>query len=142
MIAAVVAGLLASCAGAPVAPPPRKAPPPAQPARPTRPPPPSRPVAPVPATGFIKPKVLKMRGLEQVIGADAAALARLFGPAQLDVREGDARKLQFTGKACVLDVYLYPYVRNGTPRATYVDARRASDGRDVNRPSCVAALKR
>lgn len=85
---------------------------------------------------------MKAPGLEEVIGKDAGALARLFGPAELDVREGDSRKLQFRGKPCVLDVYLYPHSPGGSPRATYVDARRASDGRDVNRASCVEALKR
>ena len=83
-----------------------------------------------------------MPGLEAVIGSDASALVRLFGPAELDVREGDTRKLQFRGKPCVLDVYLYPYAPGQQPRATYVDARRASDGRDVNRASCVSALRR
>jgi hypothetical protein len=43
-----------------------------------------------------------------VIGARSADLSRLFGPPRLDVVEGDARKLQFVGPACVLDVYLYP----------------------------------
>ncbi|MFM5894343.1 MAG: hypothetical protein ACKOQM_07920 [Novosphingobium sp.] len=81
-------------------------------------------------------------GLEGVIGADTDDLTRQFGPARLDVWEGDARKMQFTGSACVLDVYLYPPSPGAPPEATYVDARRASDGQDVDRASCVAALKR
>jgi hypothetical protein len=51
-------------------------------------------------------------------------------------------KLQFTGDACVLDVYLYPPSLGATRIATYVDARRASDGLDVDRVSCVRALRR
>ena len=86
-------------------------------------------------------QLLAMPGLEGVIGADQSELARQFGPARLDVWEGDARKLQFTGAACVLDVYLYPAARASEPRATYVDARRPSDGQDVDRASCVAALR-
>ena len=77
-----------------------------------------------------------------MIGASPDELARQFGPARLDVWEGDARKLQFTGTACVLDIYLYPSAPGAPPEATYVDARRASDGQDVDRASCVSALKR
>jgi hypothetical protein len=107
-------------------------------------------VAAVPATkpappatgGFRAARVMTMPGLESVIGADTAMLQRQFGTPRLDVWEGDARKLQFSGEACVLDVYLYPPSPGATPTATYVDARRASDGLDVDRASCVKALKR
>ena len=80
-------------------------------------------------------------GLEGVIGAGQTELTRQFGPARLEVWEGDARKLQFTGPACVLDVYLYPEANGREPRASYVDARRASDGKDVDRAACIAALR-
>ena len=89
-----------------------------------------------------RPRVLAAPGLERVIGAGPDELARQFGPARLDVWEGDARKLQFTGTACVLDIYLYPPAAGSAPEATYVDARRASDGQDVDRATCVAALRR
>ena len=91
--------------------------------------------APPPAQALAAP------GLEGVIGATAADLARQFGPPRLEVWEGDARKLQFTGTACVLDVYLYPGAAGREPQASYVDARRASDGKDVDRASCIAALR-
>jgi hypothetical protein len=81
-------------------------------------------------------------GLEGVIGADAGDLARQFGTARLEVWEGDARKLQFSGTACVLDVFLYPAARGGEPQASYVEARRASDGQEVDRAACVAALRK
>jgi hypothetical protein len=87
-------------------------------------------------------KVFAAPGLEGVIGADTDDLTRQFGPARLDVWEGDARKLQFSSNACVLDVYLYPPSPGAPPEATYVDARRASDGQDVDRAACVSALKR
>lgn len=131
--------LLAACASGTSTPAPR--PTPATPSRPQPKPLPTRPAPPA-TSGFIKPKVMKMPGLEGVIGANASALTRMFGQPELDVREADARKLQFRGKPCVLDVYLYPYAPGGEPRATYVDARRASDGKDVNRASCVAAIRR
>lgn len=92
---------------------------------------------PVPA-----PVVHSAPGLEGVIGARSGELARLFGPPRLDVQEGDARKLQFVGPACVLDVYLYPQGGGGEARATYVDARRSTDAKDVDRAACVAALRR
>lgn len=103
-----------------------------------------QPAAPARTTSPIEPpraRVLSAPGLEGVIGAGADDLVRQFGPARLDVWEGDARKLQFGGPACVLDIYLYPAAAGREPRATYVDARRASDGKDVDRAACVTALK-
>lgn len=83
---------------------------------------------------------MRAPGLENVIGQNAAQLERKFGKARLDIPEGDARKLQFTGEPCVLDIYLYPLQPGGQPVATHVEARRASDGRMVDRAACVAAL--
>ena len=98
--------------------------------------------APPPASGFRAARVMNLPGLEGVIGAGPAELERQFGRARLDVWEGDARKLQFSGEACVLDVYLYPPRPGAEPTATYVDARRPSDGLDVDRAACVRALRR
>ena len=86
-------------------------------------------------------QVLTAPGLEGVIGANTADLARQFGTARLDVWEGDARKLQFTGTACVLDIYLYPKSTGDEPKATYLEARR-SDGREVDRAACISALRK
>lgn len=83
---------------------------------------------------------MRAPGLESVIGQSAAQLERRFGHARLDIPEGDARKLQFTGEPCVLDIYLYPLRPGEQPVATHVEARRASDGRAVDRAACVAAL--
>lgn len=79
-------------------------------------------------------------GLERVLGQDAAGLTKLFGAADADVREGQARKLQYQGKFCVLDAYLYPK-DGGEPRVSYIDAREP-DGSAIDRASCVAALTR
>jgi len=79
-------------------------------------------------------------GLEAVIGQDAAGLTRLFGQPDADVREGQARKLQFASAICVLDAYLYPK-NNAAPRVTYLDARQP-DGTPIDRASCAAALTR
>ena len=128
----------AGCVAVPSAEPPRDpGPPPAE----SQQPPPSRPQQPAPQ-GFVTPQILRLPGLERVIERDATALLNTFGPPRLDVREGDMRKLQFSGEACVLDVYLYPLRPGGEPVATYVDARRPSDGLDVDRAACVAALAR
>lgn len=81
-------------------------------------------------------------GLEGVIGAGRDQLISQFGPARLDVYEGDVRKLQFTGSACVLDVFLYPSAPGRDPQASYVEARRASDGQDVDDVACVNALRK
>ena len=80
-------------------------------------------------------------GVEGVIGADAAGLIRQFGPPRLDIIEGDARKLQWSGAACVLDAYLYPPAEGREPLASYIDARRPSDAQDVDRAACIAALR-
>jgi hypothetical protein len=80
-------------------------------------------------------------GLEGVIGRTAGFLESGFGRPALDVREGPGRKLQYSGAACVLDLYLYPPKGGGEPIVTYVDARRP-DGTDFDRASCVAALQR
>jgi len=134
VLAAAVTALLAACG---------KAPPVQSPAR--RPAPPHRPatvIRPPVHAAPPKPVVQTAPGLEGVIGATREDLARQFGAARLDVWEGDARKLQFSGTACVLDVYLYPPAAGREPQATYVEARRASDGQDVDRAACVAALRK
>lgn len=97
---------------------------------------------PIPQRPAIRPRVMAGPGLEGVIGGNAGDLQRQFGAARLDVIEGDARKLQFSGNACVLDVFLYPETEGREPTATYVEARRSSDGKDVDRASCVSALRK
>ncbi|WP_347302607.1 hypothetical protein V5740_11450 [Croceibacterium sp. TMG7-5b_MA50] len=107
----------------------------------TQVPPPARPTAP-PQTGFQAPQIQRIAGLDRVIERPAGQLQQLFGQPRLDVQEGDMRKLQFSGRACVLDVYMYPLRAGAEPVATWVEARRASDGQAVDRAACVAALGR
>lgn len=92
------------------------------------------------AAAFPPRPALDKRGLDGVIGKDAGALKRLFGEPRLDVVEVYGRKLQFAGKACVLDAYLYPEGKGNAEIVTYVDARR-SDGAAVDRAACVEALQ-
>ena len=96
---------------------------------------------PPPVAGFRMPEVMRERGLEGVIREDSASLQRRFGRPRLETREGDMRKLQFSSEACVLDLYLYPLAPGGEPVATWVEARRSSDGAEVDRAACVAALR-
>jgi hypothetical protein len=99
------------------------------------------PTKPAPAPPAPAPPTYSVIGLESVMGKSAQLLETQFGRPDLDVREGDARKLQYSSSVCVLDAYLYPPGRGGEPVVTHVDAR-LPDGRDVDRASCVAALAR
>lgn len=104
-----------------------------------RPPAPQAPVVGAPVVPGVQ--VMNMPGLETVIGATASQLGSQFGVPALDVTEGDARKLQYRGAACVLEFYLYP-AENGAQVTTWVEARRTSDGLDVDRAACIQALRR
>lgn len=87
------------------------------------------------------PPVRVEAGLDRVIGRDARALIVLFGTPDKDVREGDARKLQYLSSVCVLDAYLYPPAPGREPVVRHVDARLPT-GEDMDRASCIAALSR
>jgi len=93
------------------------------------------------AASFQPRPVIVARGLEGVIGKDANAIKHLFGEPRLDVVEVYGRKLQFVGKPCILDAFLYPERKGAREVVTYVDARR-SDGAAVDRAACIEALQR
>ena len=96
--------------------------------------------APPPTVAAPAQPTIRPAGLEAVMGATAQRLIAQFGNPDLDLREGQARKLQFLAPACVLDAYLYPpRGGRGEPVVTHVDARQP-DGREMDRASCVAAL--
>ena len=98
-----------------------------------------RPSTPPPVTQ--QPTVVRPVQNNALIGNSADAIGRMFGKPRLDVAEGAARKLQFAGAACILDIYYYPPKQGADPLATHVDAR-TPDGRDANVPSCIEALRR
>jgi hypothetical protein len=75
----------------------------------------------------------------QLIGLTPQELVGHFGAPALQVHEGSSLKLQFRGRTCVLDAYLYPSQNNGTMRVTYVDTR-ASSGVDMDQAACISAL--
>lgn len=74
-----------------------------------------------------------------LMGRTASALIATFGRPALDVHEGAGRKLQFSGAACVLDLYLYAPRRGAEPVSTHADAR-LPDGRDADHATCAASL--
>ena len=79
-------------------------------------------------------------GLDGVIGGTAGTLIGQLGRPDLELNEGTTRKLQFLGPACVLDAYLVPPRSGAEPVVIHVDAR-LPDGREMDRASCVAALR-
>ena len=72
-------------------------------------------------------------------GLNAQDLVGHFGKPALQIHEGSSVKLQFRGRRCVLDTYLYPS-RDGQLRVTYVDAR-APSGADMDQAACIVALE-
>jgi hypothetical protein len=73
-----------------------------------------------------------------IVGLTAQQLVGHFGNPALQVREGVSLKLQFRGRSCVLDAYLYP--QNNVLRVTHVDTRTLS-GIDYNQAACIASLE-
>lgn len=103
--------LLAGCATRPQPPPVEQAPPPPQPVSPQT---------------------------RQILGLTANELVGHFGRPALQIREGTSLRLQFRGRSCVLDTYLYP--QNGVLRVTHVDARTPA-GYDTDQAACIFALE-
>lgn len=141
LVVASLSLLLAACATAtsPGAPTPAATAAPG-PVRP-RPMPTLSPPAP-PTAGFRIPEIMRGPGLDGVVREHAPGLLRQFGTPRLDLAEGDMRKLQWAGEACVLDIYLYPLRPDAQPVATWLEARRASDGAEVDLLACMQALRR
>lgn len=105
-------------------------------------PPTDAPPPPPPTAGFRMPEIMQGPGLGGIIQQPASTLLSRFGQPRLDTPEGDMRKMQFRGEACVLDFYLYPLSPGAEPVVTWVEARRSSDGAAVDRLACIQALSR
>jgi hypothetical protein len=73
-----------------------------------------------------------------IVGLTPQELVGHFGNPALQIREGTSLKLQFRGRTCVLDAYLYP--QNGVLRVTHVDARTLT-GYDSDQAACIASLE-
>lgn len=122
---AALALLLAGCAGS------------SKPA-PTRPPAVVQPRS----TVVRVPEVMAPKGLEGVIGSSAEALLKRFGTPRIDLVEGDARKLQFAGAKCVLDIYIYPVSAVAQPTATHVVARQRQGGGAADPGACIREVEK
>ena len=97
--------------------------------RPQQPAPPAQPVQAAP----IQQQATRLTGLT------ASELTTHFGRPAFQVQEGRSLKLQFRGKYCVLDAYLYPG-QNGTLVVTHVDTRTPAGG-DTDQATCISALE-
>lgn len=75
----------------------------------------------------------------RLVGLSTSELVGHFGAPALQVREGTSLKLQFRGRSCVLDAYLYPNP-TGVLRVTHIDTRALS-GADTDQATCISALE-
>jgi hypothetical protein len=73
-------------------------------------------------------------------GLTAQELVGRYGTPALQIREGSGLKLQFRGRRCVMDAYLYPSGSNGTLKVTHVDTRLPSGG-DIDQAACIFSLR-
>ena len=79
----------------------------------------------------------QLRG--ELSGLTPNELVGHFGKPALQIREGTSLKLQFRGRSCVLDAYLYPQ-SGGTLRVTHIDTR-SPNGADFGQAACISALE-
>ena len=86
-----------------------------------------------------QPVVEPARPHGQLGGLTANELVGHFGMPALQIREGSSLKLQFRGRVCVLDAYLYPQ-SGGALRVTHVDTR-SPNGADIDQAVCILALE-
>ena len=94
---------------------------------------------PTPAPEQPAQAVPQQREVTRLTGLSAQQLVGHFGRPALQVQEGNSLKLQFRGRYCVLDAYLYPG-QAGVATVTHVDTRNAS-GASVDTATCNTALE-
>ena len=90
-------------------------------------------------TPVVQPAPVPRSAGGELIGLTPQDLVGHFGSPALQVHEGNSLKLQFRGRQCVLDAYLYPSTR-GELRVTYIDTRLSS-GADTDQAACISALE-
>ena len=73
-------------------------------------------------------------------GLTAQELVGRFGAPALQIREGTSLKLQFRGRRCVMDAYLYPSGTSGALKVTHVDTRTPT-GADFDQAACIFSLR-
>jgi len=75
-----------------------------------------------------------------LVGLTGEEMVARFGVPALQVREGGSLKLQFRGRRCVMDAYLYPSGGSGTLQVTHVDTRLPTGG-DIDQAACLFSLR-
>jgi hypothetical protein len=90
--------------------------------------------APVPA---VQPQEQQQNSL---LGLTAQEMVGRFGLPALQIREGNSLKLQFRGRRCVMDAYLYPSGGSGALKVTHVDTRLPTGG-DIDQAACIFSLR-
>lgn len=95
-----------------------------------------------PETTVASPPPTQAQPREQhsLSGLTAQDLVGLFGAPTLQIREGNSLKLQFRGRRCVLDAYLYPSGGSGALKVTHVDARSPT-GNEYEEVACALSLR-
>ena len=73
-------------------------------------------------------------------GLTAQELVGRFGAPALQIREGASLKLQFRGRRCIMDAYLYPSGTAGSLKVTHVDTRNLTGG-DFDQAACIFSLR-
>ena len=75
-----------------------------------------------------------------LVGLTAQELVGRYGSPALQIREGNSLKLQFRGRRCIMDAYLYPSGGSGTLKVTHVDTRQPTGG-DIDQAACIFSLR-
>ena len=95
-----------------------------------------------PQTPVAQPIPTRPEPVEQggLTGLTAQELVGRFGAPTLQIREGNSLKLQFRGRRCVMDTYLYPSGRSGALKVTHVDTRTPTGG-EFDQAACIFSLR-
>ena len=96
---------------------------------------PQQPPAPAPTVVQVEPEQQN-----SLMGLTAQELVGRYGTPALQIREGNSLKLQFRGRRCVMDAYLYPSGNSGTLKVTHVDTRLPSGG-EIDQAACIFSLR-
>ena len=95
-----------------------------------------------PQTPVAQPVPVQPEPAEQnaLTGLTAQELVSRFGAPTLQIREGSSLKLQFRGRRCVMDTYLYPSGGSGALKVTHVDTRTPTGG-EFDQAACIFSLR-
>ena len=95
-----------------------------------------------PQPPIAQPTPAKPEPVEQnaLTGLTAQELVGRFGAPALQIREGNSLKLQFRGRRCVMDTYLYPSGGSSELKVTHVDTRTPTGG-EFDQAACIFSLR-